>query len=75
MSMVLKSKTKQKKRIKISIGKSTQYSVITYMGMDMFIYITESLYTRNKQNIVNQLYFNKIFKKELKFLEMEKDIH
>ena len=45
-----------------STGKSTQCSVITYMGMDVCICVAESLcYTADISNIVNQLYFNKSF--------------
>ena len=47
-----------------STGKSTQYPVITYMGMDMCTCITESFCYTAEINIVNQLYFNKIFSNE-----------
>ena len=40
---------------------TTQYSVIAYMGVDMCIWITESLCCTVEINIVNQLYFKKIF--------------
>ena len=47
-----------------STGKSTQCSVITYMGMDVCVRVAESLcYTADISNIVNQLYFNKPLKK------------
>ena len=54
-----------------STENSTQYSVIIYVGkesereqMCIYMYNRITLLYRNHHNIVNQLYFNKAFKKE-----------